>query len=135
MEYFTSKEQELIIEERYRKKIEQEQDRIRNSLFRYYEVKRYEPEEEDRIFFVEPCGNVYLGEVKEKNKCPTHHVQGGRCYEIDSIFLKDVQEFVRNHSRYVIIFRIRKGYSYRAGIYPARIVSDDNELILENYLE
>ena len=130
MEYFTSKEQELQIAERHRKRIEQEQDRVRHSLYR--QLTRQEIEEEDRIFFVEPDGSVYLGEVRPDTICPIHSMDGGGYYGVDSMFLREVQEFVQHHRQYVVIFHIRRGYSYCAGIYPARMVADQEELMLED---
>lgn len=132
MEYFTSKEQELQIAERYRKRMEEEQDRIRHSLYRSLGGARQEIQEEDRIFFVEPDGNVYLGEVRPEMICPKYCVEGGACYGVDSMFLREVQEFVQRHSQYVTIFHIKRGYSRQAGIFPARMVANQEELMLED---
>jgi hypothetical protein len=135
MEYFTSKEQEEKIAERYRKRMEQEQDRIRNSLYRHRGGMRQDLQEEDRIFFVESDGNVYLGEIKPENLCPPCLMEGGSWYGVDTIFLREVNDFVRHHSQYVVIFHIKRGYSHQASIFPARMIADQDELMLEDFSE
>jgi hypothetical protein len=129
MEYFTTAEQEQAFQHRYQKRWEQEQDRIRSSRFRA--PGHQEIQEDDRMFFVEPDGSVYLGEVKPDTLCPTYPHPGGKCYEVDPLFLREVQAFTQHHSRYMVVFRMDKGYSHRSGVYPARMVSENEELVLE----
>lgn len=132
MEYFTSKEQEFLFSEGYRNRMEKEQDRLRYSLYRHMGGTRQEIQEDDRMFFVEPDGNIYLGAVKPERICPRHKMDEGMCYEVDSMFLREVQEFVQRHPSYVVIFNIKRGYSRHAGVFPARMVADHEELILED---
>ena len=134
MEYFTSKEQESQFTERYRKRVEQEQDRIRFSFYRIQSGTSQEIPEDDRIFFVEQDG-VYMGEVKPENKCPSYLMEGGAYYGIDNVFLQEATTFIQHHSRYVVIFHIKRGYSRHAGIFPARMIAEQEEIMLESSLE
>ena len=129
MEYFTTAEQERAFRLRYQKRWEQEQDRVRTSLFR---VVRRELQEQDRIFFVEPDGSVYLTEVNPNNLCPCHPVDGGNTYVMDDTFLGEVQDFTRRHSRFMIVFYMCREYSRKANIFPARMIAENEELILED---
>lgn len=129
MDYFTTSEQEEVFKKRYQKRWEQEQDRIRMS--RYGVPGQVTIQEDDRIFFVEPDGSIYLGEVRPDRVCPLHYVVGGNSYGIDPLFMREVQEFTQRNSRYMVVFTIRKGYSHRAGIYPVRMVSEKEEIVLE----
>ncbi len=128
MDYYTSLEQELEIQERYQNRCEKEQDRMRGSLYRVSSPVR----EEDRIFFVEEDGRIYLGEIHPKKECPMGQVNGGGSYGVDFMFVREVEEFLKRNKRYVVIFEMRRDYSSRAGIYPARMISADEELILED---
>jgi hypothetical protein len=131
MEYFTSPEQEARLHAIHRQQVEQEQDRIRTTRFiSSFTTPRPIPPS-PRIFFVEPEGHVYFGEIKPENECPHHLMAGGASYGVDALFLREVQDFTRRNERYMIVFTLRKEYSYRAGIYPARMVSDKEELLLE----
>lgn len=130
MEYYTTAEKEQILRDSYQRRLMAEQDRIRNIHCRIPGVPLQRIQEEDRRFFVEPDG-VYFGEVKLENKCPEVHMEGGRTYEIDPIYLDEVQAFVQRHSRYMVIFHIRQGYSHRAGVYPARMIANEDEIWLE----
>lgn len=131
MEYFTTPEQESRLHALYRQQQEQEQDRIRSAriISSFISPRVFTPP--DRIFYVEPEGHIYLGEIKPENECPHHLMQGGASYEVDSLFLREVQEFTRRNERYVVLFTMRKGYSSYAGVYPARMISDKEELVLE----
>jgi len=129
MEYLTSPEQEQRFYSRYQERLAAEQDRIRNHRERI--SPRLELQEEDRYFFVED-GVTYLGEVKPGAECPLAPVEGGARYEVDPLFLQEVQRFVQRHSRYMIVFQMRRGYSRRAGVYPARMVAEEEELFLED---
>jgi hypothetical protein len=100
---------------------------MRGSLYRVASPVK----EEDRIFFVEEDGRVYLGEIHPKKECPMGHVQGGGSYGVDFMFVHEVEEFLKKNKRYVVIFEMRRDYSSRAGIYPARMISADDELRLE----
>ena len=131
MEYFTTAEQEQVFRQNYQQRLAAEQDRLRGRLHRTSSSPRQEIQEEDRYFYVEPEG-VYGGEVKPGAECPLHRVEGGGVYEVDPLFLREVQEFVQRHSRYMIVFHIRRDYSQRAGVYPARMVADQEELVLED---
>lgn len=133
MDYFTTFKQEQVFRERYQKRWEQEQDRIR--MNRYRNPGQPSIQEEDRIFFVEPDGSVYLGEVKPEAICPPYSMEGGNAYGVDPVFMREVHEFTQRNPRYMVVFTMRKGYSYRAGIYPARMVSDKEEVILEQEQE
>ena len=133
MEYFTSVEQEHIFRARFQKRWEQQQDSIRTSRYR---VPGYqELQEEDRIFFVEPDGSIYLGEVHPNTICPCYPMAGGSTYGVDPMFISEVQEFTQRHNRYMIIFRMCKEYSRKAGIYPARMITDTEECVLEETRE
>lgn len=133
IDYFTSPEQEQVFKARYQKRWEQEQDRV--WMNRHRLQSPLVVQEEDRIFFVEPDGSVYLGEVKPENLCPCHPMVGGHSYGVDPMFIREVHEFTARHRRYMVVFEMRKGYYYRAGIYPARIVSENEEIILEEQQE
>lgn len=126
MDYYTTAKQENELEEKYRLRCEREQDRLRGSLYRF----RSQPVKEDRIFFVED-GKVYLGEVHPDCECPMHPVLGGKTYGIDFMFVREVEEFLKRNTKYVVTFEMRNEYSHRAGIYPARMTSMDEELILD----
>jgi hypothetical protein len=132
MEYLTSAEQEQVFNHRYQKRWEQEQDSLRTSMFRVKERK--ELQEEDRIFFVEPDGNVYLNTIGHNNICPQHHVMGGKVYIVDPMFIREVQEFTRRHQRYMIVFSMRKEYSNKAGVFPARMVTEHEDIELEEFI-
>ncbi len=134
MEYFTTPEQEAHLQAMYRRQQEQEQDRLRASRVISSLITARPLLQPDRIFFVEPEGHVYLGEIKPENECPHHLMNGGAMYGVDSLFLREVQEFTSRNARYAVIFTIRKDYSTHAGIYPARMVSDTEELVLEEEL-
>ncbi len=129
MEYFTSPEQELSFRVRYQKRWEDEQDRLRSLIHRQQATARIQ--EEDRIFFVEPDG-IYLGEVHPSTRCPPTQQVGGWSYGVDPIFIREVLDFTRRHSQYVVIFHMCRDYSRRAGIFPARMVADGEELVLED---
>ena len=138
MEYFTTPEQESRLHREYQQRLDQEQDRLRMIRARSTCVSLSPPpfpSHPDRLFFVEPDGHMYLGEIKPENECPHHPIAGGAYYGVDDLFLREVQSFTARHSRYVVIFQMRKGYSSRAGIYPARMVCDTEELILEDVQE
>jgi hypothetical protein len=128
MDYYTTLEQEREIQERYQARCDQERDRMRGSLYRVASPVK----EEDRIFFVEEDGRVYLGEIHPKRECPMGQVQGGGSYGVDFMFVREVEEFLKRNKRYVVIFEMRRDYSSRAGIYPARMISADEELHLED---
>jgi len=128
MDYFTSREQEAFLREAYEARWREEQDRHRMRRHRV-EIHR-PPQEQDRIFFVEE-GVVYLGEVHPTTLCPHSSVAGGGCYGIDYQYMDNVQRFIQRHSRYMVVFTMDRGYSYRSGIYPARMVADGEELVLE----
>lgn len=129
MDYYTTAEQELEIKERYRIRYEREQDRIRGALHR---APITPPKEEDRMFLVEEDGHVYLGEVKPERRCPTGPVPGGGSYGIDFLFAREVEQFLKRNKKYAITFEMRRNYSRSAGIYPARITSMEEELLLED---
>ena len=135
MEYFTTPEQEARLQAMYRRQQEQEQDSLRASRAISSIVTARPLLHPDRIFFVEPEGHIYLGESKPENECPHHLMAGGAMYGVDSLFLREVQEFTGRNARYAVIFTIRKEYSPYAGIYPARMVSDTEELVLEEFPE
>lgn len=134
MEYYTSKEQEEILESKYMEKLMLSQDRIRSMKNLGKKEFILKP---DRLFLVEN-GKVYLERVDPRCECPTKLVQGGKCYEIDYDFINQVQDFVRRHDKYMVVFSISGRYSgekeYRGGggIYPARMVADFDELVLED---
>jgi hypothetical protein len=130
MEYFTTPEQEEIFRERYRQRLATAQDRIRLSRGAPGSP-RQEIQEEDRRFFVESEG-VFLGEARSGTECPLIRMEGGGTYEVDPIFLQEVQSFVQRHPRYMIVFQLRRGYSRRAGVYPAQMIAEDEELCLED---
>jgi|LauGreDrversion4_2_1035121.scaffolds.fasta_scaffold117026_3 hypothetical protein len=127
MDYYTTAEQESEMQERYQRRCDQEQDRMRGSLYRVASTIK----EEDRIFFVEEDGRIYLGEIHPKRECPIGQVTGGGSYGVDFMFVREVEEFLKRSKRYVVIFQMRRDYSTRAGIYPARMISADEELMLE----
>lgn len=129
MDYYTTAEQELEIKERYRVRYEKEQDRLRGSLHR---VGAVQPREEDRMFFVEEDGRVYLGEVKPERLCPMAPVPGGGSYGVDFMFVREVEEFLKRNKKYVVTFEMRRNYSHRAGIYPARLTSAEEEFVAED---
>jgi hypothetical protein len=115
----------------FREQCEQEQDRYRASRVLGNRLSPRTIVPPLRLFFVEPEGHIYLGEVKPENECPHHLRMGGACYGIDTFFLREVQEFTARHERYMVIFTMKKDYSPYAGIYPARMVSDTEEILLE----
>ena len=129
IDYFTSPEQEQAFKIRYQKRWEQEQDLL--WMNRHRNHNPHPVQEEDRVFFVEPDGFVYLGEVKPENLCPCHLVVGGKSYGIDPMFLREAHRFIARHDRYMVVFQMRKGYHSRAGIYPTRMVSENEEIVLE----
>ena len=129
IDYFTSPEQEQAFKARYQKRWEQEQDLLWMNRHRIQSSRMIE--EEDRVFFVEPDGSVYLGEIKPENLCPHHLMVGGKSYGVDPMFLREAHEFIARHNRYMVIFQMKKGYHYRAGIYPARMISENEEIVLE----
>lgn len=138
MEYFTTPEQEGRLQREYQQRLDQEQDRLRMIRTRSTCVSLSPPplsSPPDRLFFVEPDGRIYLGEIKPENECPHHSMEGGACYGLDALFLREIQSFTARHSGFVVIFQMRKGYSSRAGIYPARMVCDTEELIVEDVQE
>lgn len=128
MDYFTSREQEAFLREMYETRWRDEQDRHRMRRHRV-DVHR-PPQEQDRIFFVEGDGSVYLGEVHPHTKCPDSAVAGGGCYGIDYRYMERVQQFIQQHPHYMVVFTMERGYSYRSGIYPARMVADGEEMWL-----
>lgn len=131
MEYITTAEQEQPFQERYQQRLATEQDRIRMAHHRAPGSPYQEIQEEDRSFFVEP-GAVYLGEVKPGAECPLVRTEGGTVYEVDPIFLGEVQAFVQRHVRYMVVFQMRRDYSQRSRVYPARMIADGEELCLED---
>ena len=133
MEYFTSITQEQEFNARFTKRYENLQDSVR--MCRFPTPGQRELQEEDRVFFVEPDGSIYLGEVQPKMICPCYPVTGGTTYGIDPLFIGEVQDFIQRNHRYMIVFRMCKKYSRKAGIYPARIVSDMEEVMLEEQEE
>jgi hypothetical protein len=135
MEYFTTPEQEAYLQALYREQLEQEQDRIRavRVISSFVSPRPLTPP--DRMFFVEPDGHIYLGEIKPEKECPHHRMVGGGSYEVDAFFLREVQDFTQRNERYMIVFTMRKGYSSHAGVYPARMVSDTEEMVLEEPCE
>lgn len=134
MEYFTFPEQEEPLRGRYRQRLATEQDRIRTNSRHSHGSPRQMIQEEDRHFFVEPTG-IYFGEVKPGNECPLVRKEGGGVYEVDPMFLQEVQTFVQRHPRYMIVFQMRRGYSQRAGVYPARMIAENEELCLEDVVQ
>jgi hypothetical protein len=135
MEYYTSESQERELNERYMAKVRDRQDQIRFSLHKNREVLSIP--EPDRIFIIED-GKVYLEQVDKKTECPQGYVMGGRSYCIDYMFAGDIQRFMGKHKKYMIIFSVSgrfglsKKYCGGYGVYPARIVGDFEELILED---
>jgi len=129
MEYFTSDSQERILHDAYLQRWREEQDRVRE---RKYRLQRAPSpiQEPDRIFFVEPDGRVYLGEVREDRICPSSLPPYGRSYGIDSAYERDVAEFIQRHPRYMVVFSLVPGYSRQAGIHPAQMVADGEELTM-----
>lgn len=133
MEYITSAEQEQRFHARHQERLYTEQDRLRNLRDRASPHQgRTGIQEEDRRFFVEADGTVYLGEVNPGAECPLVLSEGGAMYTVDPLFLREVDGFVRRNPRYMIVFHMRKGYSRRAGVYPARMVAEGEELFLED---
>lgn len=139
MDYYTSEAQENELNEKYMKKVRERQDQFNIPISLGLQKNRepiYIPEP-DRIFIVEN-EKVYLGEVNEKNICPQGYVIGGKSYGIDYNFMKEVQEFVGRHKKYMVIFSVsgrygsKKKYCGGQGIYPARMIADFEELILED---
>ena len=55
-------------------------------------------------------------------------------YGVDFMFVKEVEGFLKRNKNYVIIFQMKNGYSHRAGIYPARMTSMSEDLVLEDTL-
>jgi len=132
MDYYTTAQQESEFKERYQHRLIQEQDRMRGSL---YKVSSSPIREEDRIFIVESDGRVYLGEVKPERECPIHPVAGGGSYGVDFMFAREVEIFLKKNKSYAVTFEMRRNYSHRVGIYPARMTSNDEELVLEDFGE
>lgn len=137
MEYFTSPEQESRLRAEHENRLHQEQDRLRmvRSRSTFTSLLPVPLSPPDRHFFVEPDGHVYLGEVKPENECPHHLMVGGSVYGVDTLFLREVHAFTARHERYMIVFQMRKDYSSYARIYPARMICDTEELILEDVQE
>jgi hypothetical protein len=135
MEYYTSESQERELNERYMTKVRNRQDQIRCGFYKNKELA-YIPES-DRIFIVED-GKVYLEQVDKKKECPQGYVVGGRSYSIDYMFAGEIHRFMEKHKKYMIIFSVSgrfglsKKYCGGQGVYPARIVADFEELILED---
>lgn len=139
MDYYTSEFQERELNEKYMVKVRERQDQIRTPIgfgFQKNQKSIYIPEL-DRIFIIEN-EKVYLGQVDNKNICPQGYVMGGRSYGIDYMFMSKVQEFVKRHKKYMVIFSISGRYDGThkycggQGIYPARMIADFEELILED---
>ena len=137
MEYFTTPEQEDRLRTIYQHRMDEEQDRLRlaRSCSHRFSTSPRHLSPPDRLFFVEPDGHVYLGEVKPENECPHHPMEGGSSYGVDALFLREVQVFTARPERYMVIFQIRKGYSPHSGIYPARMICDTEEMVLEDIQE
>ncbi len=139
MEYYTSEAQERELYERYMNKVKEKQDQIQGLRL----TPRFMPNEysfipqPERHFIVEN-GKVYLGQVDDRNKCPDGYVMGGRSYGVDYMFSSEVQKFVAKHNKYMVVFNISgrcngtQKYCGGQGIYPARMVADFEELILED---
>jgi hypothetical protein len=139
MEYYTTEEQERGLHEKYMDAVREVQDKIHGGMYSRVQRNReynYIPQP-DRIFYVEN-GKVYLSMIGEKYECPNRYVLGGKCYIVDYSFMVDIQKFVEKHKNYMIIFSISSRYGptkeYHAGhgVYPARIVADNEELVLED---
>lgn len=139
MDYYTSESQERELNEKYMVKVKEIQDQNRVPIGFGLQKNRkftYIPEP-DRIFIIEN-EKVYLGQVDEKNICPQGYIMGGRSYGIDYMFMNEVQEFVKRHKKYMVIFNVSgrydgtKKYCGGQGIYPARMIADFEELILED---
>ena len=139
MEYYTSEAQEYELNEKYMNKIKERQDQIRGSM--NYSSQRHKEYQSiplpDRIFMIED-DKVYLGQVDEKNLCPQRYVIGGKSYGIDYMFGAEVEKFVMKYKKYMVIFSLSKSsgsgmkYCGGQGAYPARMISDLEELVLED---
>jgi len=139
MEYYTSEAQERKLYEKYMNKVREKQDQIQGLRL----TPRFMPNEytfipqPERMFIVEN-GKVYLEQVDEINRCPEGHMMGGRSYGIDYMFTTEVQNFLKKHTKYMVIFNVSgccngtKKYCGGQGVYPARMVGDFEELILED---
>jgi len=136
MEYYTSESQENELNEKHMNKIKERQDHIyglKNSSLRQNNTYQI-ISPPDRIFIIEN-DKIYLGQVDEKNLCPQSYVIGGRSYGIDNMFGEDVVKFVTRHKKYMVIFSLSNvsgKYCGGLGVYPARMVADFEELILED---
>jgi len=139
MEYYTTEIQEKNLNEKHMEKIKERQDQIRGSM--NYSLSRNKQYQfippTDRIFIVEN-DKVYLGQVDETNICPQRYVIGGKTYGIDNMFGDEVEKFVMRHKKYMVIFSLSSSlgssmkYCGGQGVYPARMVADFEELILED---
>jgi hypothetical protein len=139
MEYYTSEAQERELNEIYMNKVKEKQDKIQGLRLtpRFMSNEYTFISQPERIFIVEDQ-KVYLGQVDEKNRCPTGYTMGGKSYGVDYMFTEDVQKFVKRHNKYMVIFNVSgrcngtKKYCGGQGIYPARMVADFEEIILED---
>jgi hypothetical protein len=134
MDYFTSEAQEKAFNEKYNEILYREQDRLRYCLNK----KIYNIPEIERRFYVEN-EKIYLGKIHESCICPNKYVQGGRQYSIDSSFYNDICNFIKRNKKYMIIFfpsgryyNLNKKYKSNMGELPAIIISNNEEIILED---
>ena len=139
MEYYTSDTQEKELYEKYMNKVKEKQNQFQGLRFtpRFISNEYSFIPQLERIFIVEN-GKVYLGQVDDKNICPESCVIGGKSYGVDYMFGTEVQKFVEKHKKYMIIFNVsgrcngKERYCGGQGIYPARMIADFEELILED---
>ena len=138
MKYFTSEAYEKVLDEKYKKLINEKKAEINEKFRRTKQVQKYTAyayiSKLERVFCVED-DKIYCGEVKAGNECPTKNVPGGKEYILDSCFELCINNFKQKHKRYRIIFYPDGKYGPTCcycsdtGALPAKMESYDGDIL------
>lgn len=108
MKYYTTLEQEKILNEIYNRNIEIKKKELKILENKTKKINKYTAyayvHRPKIVFCVENDGSIYFDDVKPENKCLNKLMPGGKCYILDEDFKNEIENFIEKYDRYKVIF-------------------------------
>jgi hypothetical protein len=136
VQFFTTREQEKILENRFKRELIKKQNEIDETVRRTGVVSKYPAHAYVSVPYRVFCvvkSDVYFGTIGSGNKCPVEKTEGGKRYILDRDLIHAVHGFVQKHKTYTVSFDVSGRYMRYNGdedVFPAILVSHNGEELM-----